>query len=142
MKAPENNHFCFALILFLAIACMCGHARAQNSGSIHSGRYVNAANAKMMQLSVLEQRGHRIFLANQCLDCHRIKEKGCVEGISLDGVGKLRSSAFLTAQLADPEKHVSEVLKKYEGDPNLMPSPNLSKDEIKAVVAYLKTLSN
>lgn len=88
----------------------------------------------------LVARGKALFAANQCLDCHQVAGKGCVDGISLDGIGKIRTDEFLTEQLKDPEAHVARALRNFHGETSLMASPNLSKSEIKAVVAYLRTL--
>lgn len=85
----------------------------------------------------LVMRGAGLFKAYQCLDCHKLAGKGCIDGISLDGEGELRSTAFLTEQLEDPEKHAAKTL---NGLPGLMTPPNMSKDEVQAVVAYLKSL--
>lgn len=82
-------------------------------------------------------RGKGLFTDNQCLDCHKLAGKGAIEGIELDGVGSIRSTEFLRGQLEDPEKHVKETL---HNNSNMMVAPNLSKDEVRAIVAYLKTL--
>ena len=129
----------FALAVSTLLAANAGTTMSsaqQQRGAAHSVRSgVRASQRQKMLIA----RGKAIFTANQCLDCHRLGGRGCVEGVELDGVGSLRSTAFLTAQLADPEKHVRETL---HSDANMMTAPNLSKDEVRAVVAYLKTLTN
>ncbi len=84
----------------------------------------------------LVKRGKAIFSAYQCLDCHKLQGKGCIDGITLDGVGDLRSSSFLREQLEDPEKHLAKV---RPGESSMMTAPNMNKAEVQAVVAYLKT---
>lgn len=86
----------------------------------------------------LAEQGKVLFAAYQCLDCHKLAGKGCIEGVTLDGVGSLRSEAFLRAQLSDPEKHVAQT---FPGQSSSMPKPYLSSGEMNAVVAYLKTLT-
>lgn len=86
----------------------------------------------------LAQQGKVLFAAYQCLDCHKLAGKGCIDGVTLDGIGSLRSEAFLRAQLSDPEKHVS---KYFPGQTSLMAKPHLSSGEMNAVIAYLKTLT-
>lgn len=100
----------------------------------HTGR------KQAQQDASLVQRGKAIFASNQCLDCHRVGGHGCIEGVELNGIGKARTEAFLIEQLKDPEAHVAKALKDFHGQTNLMASPNLNKAEIKAVVAYLRSL--
>jgi mono/diheme cytochrome c family protein len=100
---------------------------------------VVAKPTKQSAQAALVARGKKLFIANQCLDCHRLAGKGAIEGIGLDGVGDLRTVQFLTAQLEDPEKHVRETL---HNNSSMMVVPKFSKEEIRAVVAYLKTLKS
>lgn len=86
------------------------------------------------------RRGKEIFLANGCFDCHRVAGKGSDDGVALDGIAQRRAKSFLQEHLKDPEEHVAHNFKEFGGDPNLMTSPNLSKSEIDAVVAYLLSL--
>lgn len=47
--------------------------------------------------------GSRIFRESRCTACHRALRNGTNMGLSLDGVGSLRSLDWLIAFLADPE---------------------------------------
>lgn len=85
-------------------------------------------------------KGKKLFAMNGCFDCHRIGSKGCDEGVSLDGLGKRRSRSFVLAHLRDPEAHVARNKQAFRGEPNLMPTPNLSEKEIKLIVDYLRCL--
>ncbi len=85
-------------------------------------------------------RGRALYRLYQCADCHSIKNEGNKEGVSLDKIGTKRSSKFLLEQILDPEKHVESNPKKFNGDPNLMPSQQLEKAEAEAIVIYLKSL--
>ena len=49
------------------------------------------------------QLGSRLFRESKCTDCHRALRNGTNMGLSLDGVGSLRSLDWLVAFLADPE---------------------------------------
>ncbi len=118
----------FGITLQIDSSCKAQATRTQ-SKKLSTGR----------QNKNLVARGRALFTAYQCLDCHKLAGKGCIDGITLDGVGDLRSVDFLIAQLEDPEEHIARVL---PGQTSLMTAPNLSKDEVKAVVAYLKTLKN
>jgi Cytochrome c len=48
-------------------------------------------------------RGSKIFRESRCTACHRALRNGTNMGLSLDGVGSLRSLDWLVAFLADPE---------------------------------------
>ncbi len=87
-------------------------------------------------------KGKALFAANQCLDCHSLAGKGNTnDGISLDDITTRRSINFIQKQLKDPEAHVANAPKAFDGDPNMMPAPNLNSSEINAVIEYLKSLS-
>jgi len=49
------------------------------------------------------QLGSRLFREEKCTACHRALRNGTNMGLSLDGVGSLRSLDWLVAFLADPE---------------------------------------
>jgi len=48
--------------------------------------------------------GSRIFRESRCTACHRALRNGTNMGLSLDGVGSVRSLDWLVAFLAEPEK--------------------------------------
>ncbi len=48
-------------------------------------------------------KGSRLFRESRCTACHRALRNGTNMGLSLDGVGSLRSLDWLVAFLADPE---------------------------------------
>lgn len=50
------------------------------------------------------EAGSRIFRLSGCTACHRALRNGTNMGLSLDGVGSVRSLDWLVAFLADPEK--------------------------------------
>lgn len=89
---------------------------------------------------MLIEQGRALFVANQCLDCHRINNGGRQDGIALDGIAKRRSASFVSEHIKDPEAHVEKAAKQFNYDPNLMPQPNLGDDERKAMVVYLMSL--
>ncbi len=84
--------------------------------------------------------GKSLVESEGCLDCHRIAGGGLKDGISLDGIGAKRSARFIRNQLSDPEAHVEKNKAAFDGDPNLMPKPNLSRKQIAAIVEYLLSL--
>ncbi len=48
--------------------------------------------------------GSRLFREQRCTSCHRAMRNGTSMGLSLDGVGSLRTLEWLDAFLTDPEK--------------------------------------
>jgi mono/diheme cytochrome c family protein len=96
----------------------------------------SAAGRRQRELAL---RGKALFAAYQCLDCHKLAGKGCIDGINLDGEGDLRTTSFLKEQLEDPEKHAAKIKPQ---ETSLMTPPNMNRDEVQAVVAYLKTLKS
>lgn len=50
------------------------------------------------------EAGSRLFRLSGCTACHRALRNGTNMGLSLDGVGSVRSLDWLVAFLADPEK--------------------------------------
>lgn len=55
-------------------------------------------------LSEEGRRGSEIFRKSRCTSCHRAMRNGTNMGLSLDGVGSLRSQQWLYSFLRDPEK--------------------------------------
>jgi hypothetical protein len=49
-------------------------------------------------------RGSKIFRESRCTACHRALRNGTNMGLSLDGVGSVRTLDWLVAFLAEPEK--------------------------------------
>lgn len=122
MACKRNTEF--LLVLFLLLSCQ---------------QLCTQVDAKEKQSS---NRGKALFSDNGCLDCHRVKSGGCKEGVSLDGIAKRRTRAFLKEHLRDPETHVRKNQGAFHGDPSLMPNPNLSEKEIGLIVDYLMTLKH
>jgi cytochrome c2 len=105
----------------------------------HEPGKIACAKEKSSQPSRISQ-GRSLFNANGCLDCHALNKKGCADGVVLDDVGKRRSKKFLQEHLRNPEEHVKQNKSAFQGDPSVMPNPNLSEKEIQLIVDYLVSL--
>lgn len=88
--------------------------------------------------------GRSLYMANGCADCHYIEseapESGCLDGEPLDGIGSRRSRKFVEEHLADPEDHVRKNYKVFSSEPNMMPHPNLTREEVALITDYLFSL--
>lgn len=87
-------------------------------------------------------QGLSLFEANGCLDCHAVGKNGYKVGVRLDGIGKRRDRRFLLEHLRNPEEHVKQNSAAFNGDPSMMPNPNLSEKEVQLIVDYLITLNH
>lgn len=132
-------------VLFFTVFALFGPSPAgfcEDTAKARMSKVLTNKSAKPNSKEQLKriERGKALFLANQCLDCHLVAGKGCDEGFVLDDISKRRTTEFVREHLNDPEQHVARNAKAFEGNPNLMPAPNLSKAEINDVVAYLMSL--
>jgi cytochrome c oxidase subunit 2 len=85
--------------------------------------------------------GKKVFADNGCGGCHALKDAGTTAqvGPDLDTALKPRDEAFIRQSIVKPNAFIAKGFK-----PNIMP-PNfgqtLSKDELDALVAYLKEVT-
>ena len=89
----------------------------------------------------LAQQGRYVFENRGCNTCHRVGG-GALIGPDLAGVTQRRDDRWLGTWLKDPAAVVAKDPKLQEwthefGD-IIMPDQNLSDDEIKALIAYMK----
>lgn len=89
-----------------------------------------------------EIKGHKLFYANSCVNCHMVG--GTVaQGVFGPDLTKLMTRQTIAAGVAPLN---DETLTAWVEDPQklkvgcLMPDMQLEKDEVTAIVAYLKTL--
>ncbi len=95
-----------------------------------------------LQHAMAQESGQEIFEDN-CAACHTIG-KGKLVGPDLAGVTSRREASWLERQIGDPESLIDEedpialqLMEESDGVP--MPSPELSDEEIAAVIGYLKS---
>ena len=81
--------------------------------------------------ALVEEGREYVWEEHKCHSCHQINGGGGTLGPSLNGVFKRRSVEFIQLQLETPEQN----------DPNSdMPTLGLNEEEIRAIMAYLRTL--
>jgi cytochrome c2 len=89
------------------------------------------AVAQEADSEAVEQGKEYVWEWYQCNSCHRIDGKGGTLGPELNRVFERRDANFIHRQLEDPRQNNPE---------SQMPEFGLSEDEIKSIMAYLRTL--
>src|SRR5688572_9052224 len=91
----------------------------------------------MAQDKALIERGMKVYAEQKCSVCHAIDGKGNAKG-SLDSVGlKLKAD-----EIREWIVHPAEMTKKTKAErkPAMRAYPNLPKEDLDAVVAYMSSL--
>ena len=83
------------------------------------------------------ERGMNAYTEQKCSDCHSIAGKGNAKGV-LDDVGSKLMPEEIRAWLVNP----AEMTKKTKADrkPPMRSYPNLSKEDLDGLVAYMRSL--
>lgn len=77
-------------------------------------------------------RGRQVVEQKACLGCHIIGGEGGNIGPNLNGILQAKGDKFIMDKLADPT---------FDRETSMMPNFGLSDDEIRWVMAYLRTLN-
>ncbi|MCS7244966.1 MAG: cytochrome c [candidate division WOR-3 bacterium] len=103
---------------------------------------------KSTQTEVVDivQKGEKLFQTKGCAGCHYPdKEKNHkLVGPGLKGVTKERTEEWLIAMIVNPDsmlKHDEEAKKQLKEYGTPMPNQNVSVEEAKAIIAYLRKIS-
>jgi mono/diheme cytochrome c family protein len=83
------------------------------------------------------ERGLKAYADQKCSVCHAIAGKGNVKG-SLDGVGSRLSADEIRAWMVNPAEMTKKT--KAERKPAMRAYPNLAKEDLDALVAYMLSL--
>ena len=81
--------------------------------------------------------GKNVWHKFNCVNCHTLFGEGAYYAPDLTKIAQLRGEPYLRQFLKDPSRYYSE-----EQHGRLMPSPNLSDDEISDVIAFLTWISH
>jgi mono/diheme cytochrome c family protein len=106
----------------------------------HKPYVIEPTGYKPKPVTPESEQGRVIFEKLNCAGCHSIGGRGGRLGPPLDGDGGRRDTEFLTAHLTNPEEHVKKFPELHGGQPNRMPHPHATPEEVKLLVAYLLTL--
>lgn len=82
-------------------------------------------------------RGVKVYVDQKCATCHSIAGKGNAKG-ALDDVGSRLTADEIRAWLVTPAEMTKKT--KAERKPPMRAYPNLAKDDLDAVVAYMMSL--
>lgn len=120
-----------ALMLALAVTGLVASDVLADKGTTVSAK----KRSTSPPISPQANRGRALLNAHQCLACHRLAGEGAKDGVSLDNLGRTRQ--FIVQHIMDPEGNVAKNPDAFRGDPNLMPSNQLSLDEARSIADYL-----
>ncbi len=83
------------------------------------------------------ERGMKVYTEQKCSICHSIAGKGNAKG-ELDDVGGKLKPDEIRAWLANPVEMAKKI--KAERKPPMRAYPNLAKEDVDGLVAYLGSL--
>jgi mono/diheme cytochrome c family protein len=83
------------------------------------------------------ERGAKVYVEQKCSVCHSIAGKGNQKG-SLDDVGSRLSADEIREWMVNPAEMTKKT--KAERKPPMKAYPNLPKEDLDAIVAYMLSL--
>lgn len=83
------------------------------------------------------ERGMKVYVDQKCSACHSIAGKGNQKG-ALDDVGSRLTADEIRAWVVNPAEMMKKT--KAERKPPMRAYPNLAKEDLDAVVAYMASL--
>lgn len=83
------------------------------------------------------ERGMKVYADQKCSACHSIAGKGNQKG-ALDNVGSRLTADEIRAWIVNPAEMTKKS--KAERKPPMRAYPNLAKEDLDAVVAYMASL--
>jgi len=93
----------------------------------------------------LAERGEGLFESKQCFTCHTVGD-GVVIGPDLDGLLQRRDLEWVRRMIARPEQMTAEDslarALKAEFDEIQMPDPQVTEEEVEALIHYIASESS
>lgn len=91
----------------------------------------------------LGSKGSAVFRKSRCTSCHRALRNGTNMGLSLDGVGSLRTYDWLYNFLKEPEKNYGAATIDHGASPKEAAYvARMSDDDIKAMAQFISELKS
>jgi mono/diheme cytochrome c family protein len=101
------------------------------------GLVLGAGGAASAQDAKQIERGMKVYTEQKCSLCHSIAGKGNTKG-PLDGVGSKLSEEDIRQWMVNPADMTKKT--KAERKPFMKAYPNLPKEDLDAIVAYMLSL--
>jgi mono/diheme cytochrome c family protein len=102
-----------------------------------AGVLLTAAQSFAAQDKAQIERGMKVYADQKCVACHSIAGKGNQKG-ALDDVGSRLTVEEIRAWMVNPAEMTKKT--KAERKPPMRAYPNLAKEDLEAVVAYMASL--
>jgi len=99
--------------------------------------FVLLAGVAWAQTPSAMDQGQKVYMAQKCSVCHAIAGVGNKRG-ALDGVGSKLSADEIRQWIVNAPEMTAKA--KAERKPVMKAYPNMPKDELDALVAYLQSL--
>ena len=91
----------------------------------------------------LGSKGSQIFRQSRCTSCHRALRNGTNMGLSLDGVGSLRTYEWLYSFIKDPENTYGAATIDHGPSPKEAAYvAKMSDDDLKAMATFISELKS
>ena len=98
---------------------------------------VAVATAQEHEQHAQIERGMKVYADQKCAVCHSVAGKGNTKG-ALDDVGSRLKPDEIRAWIVNPAEMTKKT--KAERKPPMRAYPNLSKEDVEALVAYMVSL--
>jgi mono/diheme cytochrome c family protein len=98
---------------------------------------LSVAQAAYAQDAARVERGIKVYADQKCAVCHSIAGKGNAKG-ALDDVGSRLTAEEIRLWIVSPAEMTKKT--KAERKPPMRAYPNLAKDDLDALVAYMMSL--
>jgi mono/diheme cytochrome c family protein len=118
----------------LAVATLLASAVLMGSVSLTSAAPDKKKKPAAAPTKAMVEAGKKVYLANGCAACHKIKDQGGATGPDITKVGKTWKPDKLALVVRDPKKLKKDSLM------TAYPPDKISDKELKNLVAYLTTL--
>jgi mono/diheme cytochrome c family protein len=84
------------------------------------------------------ERGKAVYAEQKCATCHAVEGKGGKMASSLDGVGSRLTEEEMRKWIVSPKEMEAKLATKPKV--SMKAYPNLPKEDVDALVAYMQTL--
>jgi cytochrome c oxidase subunit 2 len=124
--------------------CGLGHERMAATLRVVDLATFNAKQTEAAAPKPAESAGYRLLEAKDCVSCHTVDGQEGI-GPTLKGIYEKKEKMAGGSIVIEDEAHLREAIMNpsielVEGFDDLMPKPDLTKEELDEIIEYLKTL--